>query len=67
VARDKWNTMMCYDDERTKRLLTLDPNETNLHIIAMCHLNTKDLEAHLAKFPKYSNLIGNFSITIQLF
>lgn len=50
VTRDKFNTMNCFDDSKLSKMLTLDPKQTNLHVLSMCHLNIKvrllTLETH---------------------
>lgn len=58
VTRDKKNIIDCLDDERLNKMITRDPNETNLHVIQMGKLNIKDLEAYTADLKEYENIIG---------
>jgi DNA cross-link repair 1A protein len=41
VTRDKMNILNCFNDEGLNKKLTLNPNETNLHVLQMGQLNTK--------------------------
>ena len=58
VTRDKFNILSCFNDNKLNKMLTLNANETNLHVIQMGQLNLKDLEEYLAKFPSFNYLIG---------
>ncbi|CAF0851124.1 unnamed protein product [Brachionus calyciflorus] len=58
VTREKWNVINCLENEKLIKMVTLKPNETNLHVISMGLLNIKDLINYLAKYPSYENLIA---------
>jgi DNA cross-link repair 1A protein len=58
VKREKKKILDCLDDEKLKSKLTLDPNETNLHVLPMNILNMNDLTEYLAKFPVYKRVIA---------
>jgi DNA cross-link repair 1A protein len=58
VAREKYNTLKCLNDSDLDEMLTLNPNETNLHVLPMGKLNYKDLPEYLAKFSDYDFIIA---------
>jgi DNA cross-link repair 1A protein len=58
VKRDKKRIIECLDDEFLSAQATLDPNETNLHVLPMGQMNLKDLACYLAGFPNYNRIIG---------
>lgn len=41
VTREKLNILTCLEDKKLNKMLTLDPNETNLHVVSMGLLNIK--------------------------
>ena len=41
VTREKWNVISCLENEKLSKMVTLNSNETNLHVISMGLLNIK--------------------------
>lgn len=41
VSREKWNIINCLENEKLTKMVTLNSNETNLHVISMGLLNIK--------------------------
>ncbi|RNA12385.1 DNA cross-link repair 1A, partial [Brachionus plicatilis] len=58
VTREKWNIINCLENDKLIKMVTLNPNETNLHVISMGLLNIKDLQNYLSKYPNYDNLLA---------
>jgi DNA cross-link repair 1A protein len=58
VKREKKRILDCINDVEISKRLTLDPKETNLHVLPMGSLNMKDLVAYLDEFPQYNRIIG---------
>jgi DNA cross-link repair 1A protein len=58
VKRDKKKIIECLNDNRLKNLITLNPKETNLHVLPMGNVNIKDLIGYLANFSEYDRIIG---------
>lgn len=67
VSREKLNVLSCLEDKKLEKMLTLSPDETNLHVISMGMLNIKDLGTYLEKFTKYENLIGTMFVFFKDF
>lgn len=55
VSREKFNTLKCLDDPKLTKMLTLDPAETNIHVLPMGQFNYKvtrpSLSLSLVKRP----------------
>ncbi|XP_070563103.1 uncharacterized protein [Ptychodera flava] len=59
VTREKKTILDCLEDQHIKNLLTLNGNDTNLHVITMSQLNPKSLYAYLNKFKhKYDSVLA---------
>lgn len=58
VTRDKFNILECIEDKQLMKYLTLNPNETRLHVLPMSYLNLKDLGEYLDKYPQYNRIIA---------
>lgn len=58
VKKDKKSILDCLEDSELSSKLTLNPNETNLHVLPMRYLNMKDLIEYLATFPSYKRIIA---------
>jgi DNA cross-link repair 1A protein len=58
VSRDKKNIIDCLEDKQLASAVTLNPNETNLHVVQMGQLNMKDLKEYLTKFPHFERVIA---------
>lgn len=68
VSRDKKNILDCLEDEDLNKMITQDPNETNLHIVQMGKLNIKDLEAYAAGLKKqYDHIVGMYHLYMVIF
>ncbi len=58
VSKDKKNILDCLEDDALNKMITQDPNETNLHVVQMGKLNINDLEAYAANFKQYDHVVG---------
>lgn len=58
VKREKKKILDCLMDSKLKSKLTLNPNETNLHVLPMNILAINDLIEYLANFPVYKRVIA---------
>ncbi|KAL5021367.1 hypothetical protein ScPMuIL_000522 [Solemya velum] len=59
VNRDKKNVLDCLEDNNLKSRISLQYDQSRLHILPMGKLNPKNLEEHLSKHKaRYNNLLA---------
>uniref|UniRef100_A0A8D0GG05 DNA cross-link repair 1A protein n=1 Tax=Sphenodon punctatus TaxID=8508 RepID=A0A8D0GG05_SPHPU len=50
MSQDKFKMLQCLESETINSLITVDWNNTLLHLLPMMRMNFKDLQNHLSKF-----------------